>query len=343
MTVQSSGVDTSPPAESSSPAAASRVRELLTSLARRQESSIVLVIVLIGIATSVRNPTFVSSSNLAELLRDAVTTFVMGAGSALLLIGGGLDFSVGAVFTLAALAGTRFLVAGLPVWLSIILGLAVGVVAGALNHLIITYIHVPPIIATLGTYFIVLGLNIQITGGTDVLPLPNSFVNLGQGSFLGMSNVIWYGIIVGLVFWFVLEWTRFGVNVRALGGNRQAALGNGLRVVRLDLALYCIAAGSAGLAGLIYSARVGAGQVEAGGAGLTLNVIAAVLIGGVSLFGGLGSIAGVAVGAILVTEIDNALIIGRIPPQYNNIVVGVVLIAAVGLDHLRRQRLYRKR
>ena len=141
----------------------------------------------------------------------------------------------------------------------------------------------------------------------------------------------------------MFEWTRFGVNVRARAGNRQAALGNGLRVVRLDLALYCIAAGSAGLAGFIYSARVGAGQVEAGGAGLTLNVIAAVLIGGVSLFGGLGSIAGVAVRAILVTEIDNALIIGRIPPQYNNIVVGVVLIAAVGLDHLRRQRLYRKR
>jgi ribose transport system permease protein len=343
MTAQATDTGLRPDSAGGEQPSAGRVRALLSSLALRQETGIILVIVVIGIAAGIKNPTFLETSNLAEVLRASVLVFVMGAGTALLIIGGGLDLSVGAVFTLAALAACKLMVADVPVALAILGGLAVGAAAGAVNHLIITYIHVPPIIATLGTYFMILGLNIQLSGGDDILPLPDSFVRLGQGSFLGMSNVIWYAVLIGLVFWFLLEWTPFGVNVRALGGNRQAAVGVGLRVVRLDLILYGLASTTAALAGMIYAARVGAGQVSAGGTGLTLQVIAAVLIGGVSLFGGLGSITGVAVGAILLAEIDNALILTQVPPQYNNLVVGAVLIAAVGLDHVRRQRLYRKR
>jgi ribose transport system permease protein len=339
MTVTDVRADTNAAAEPAAP----RWRTVLASLALRQETGILFVIVAIGIAAGIKNSAFLDASNLAEVLRASVLVFVMGAGTAFLVIGGGLDLSVGAVFTFASLAACKLMVAGWPVPLAILAGVFVGVACGAVNHLIITYIHVPPIIATLGTYFIILGLNIQLSGGDDVLPLPDSFVRLGQGSFLGMSNVIWYAIVIGLVFWFLLEWTPFGINVRALGGNRQAAVGVGLRVVRLDLILYGLASGTAGLAGLIYAARVGAGQVSAGGTTLTLQVIAAVLIGGVSLFGGLGSITGVAVGAVLLSEIDNALIVTQVPPQYNNLVVGAVLIAAVGLDHVRRQRLYRKR
>ena len=100
---------------------------------------------------------------------------------------------------------------------------------------------------------------------------------------------------------------------------------------------------TAALAGIIYAARVGSGQVSAGGANVTLSVVTAVLIGGISLLGGLGSITGVAVGAILLSEIDNALIVAAVPPQYNTIVVGVILIAAVAVDHVRRERLYRVR
>ena len=331
------------PADADEQGGAGRLRTIASAVALRQETSILLVILVIGIATGVKNPTFLQSSNLAEILRDAVITFVMGAGSAILIIGGGLDFSVGAVFTFSALVTCKLLVNDVPVAVALVAGLLVGAGLGAVNHLVITYVHVPPIIATLGTYFIVLGLNVAVTGGDDIVPLPQGFLNLGQNFFAGVSAVIWYGLIVGVVCWFLMEWTRFGVNVRALGGNRQAAIGNGLHVLRLDLALYAIAAGTAGLAGLIYAARVGAGQVSAGGAGLTLNVVAAVLIGGVSLFGGLGSITGVAVGAVLLSEIDNALVLAQVPPQYNNLVVGAIQIAAVGLDHVRRQRLYRKR
>jgi ribose/xylose/arabinose/galactoside ABC-type transport system permease subunit len=149
--------------------------------------------------------------------------------------------------------------------------------------------------------------------------------------------------MIGVITWFVLERLPFGVNIRALGGNRDAALGNGLSVVKLDIALYGVAAVTAGAAGILYASRVGSGQVNAGGSSATLTVITAVLIGGVSLFGGLGTIQGVAVGSVLLSLIDNALVLTETPPTLNTIIIGAILVCAVALDHLRRERLYRKR
>ncbi|HEY6762902.1 MAG TPA: ABC transporter permease [Baekduia sp.] len=308
----------------------------------RQETTLVAVIVLIGAFTTVRNSAFVESGNLTEILRSSVIYFVMAAGAALLMIGGGLDFSVGSIFTLGGLVTAWMLVHGVPWPAAIAGGLALGAVVGGINHIIITYLHVPPIIATLGTFFITQGIGVQITGGLDILPLPTTFQQLGQNDVLGVPYIVLYAIAIGAIAWFVLERTRFGINVRALGGNRQAAIGNGLRVARLDFALYAVAGLMAALAGIIYAARVGAGQVEAGGASTTLQVVTATLIGGTSLFGGLGSITGVALGAILLSEIENALVVAHIAPQYNSIVTGAILIAAVAADHVRRERLYRR-
>lgn len=318
-------------------------RGRIATLVFRQEASLLLVMALIVVATTLVNPVFLSGNNVTEILRQSVIYFVMGCGAAFLIIGGGLDFSVGAIFTMSALTGTSLVKAGIWIPLALLLAIAVAVVIGLVNYLVITYWHVPPIIATLGVFFVVLGLNPLVTGGLDVLPLPKDFTRIGQGYFIGIPNIIWIAVIVGLTSWFVLEHTRFGVNVRALGGNRQAAIGNGLRTKRLDAALYVISAATGGIAGLLYSARVGAGQVEAGGSSVTLVVITATLIGGVSLLGGLGSITGVAVGAVLLSVIDNALIIASIPPQYNNVVVGAILVCAVAVDYLRRQQLYRRR
>lgn len=314
-----------------------------TAVLARQETTLLMVVVLIGAVAAWNSPLFLTSSNLTEILRSSVIYFVMGCGAALLVIGGGLDFSAGAVFTLGALATSKLLVSGMPWPVAVLLGTAVCAAAGLVNVAVITYGHVPPIIATLGTFFVLGGIDNLITGGNDVVPLPASFQDLGQGSIAGVPNVILIAVAVGALFWALLEWTPFGVNVRALGGNRMAAVGNGLRVQRLDLTLYAIAAVTAGLAGMIYSARVGAGQVTAGGASTTLTVVTAVLIGGVSLLGGLGSITGVAIGAVLLSLIDNALVLTQVPPQYNSIVVGTILITAVAVDHVRRERIYRKR
>lgn len=316
---------------------------VLTKIMVRQETTLLLVILVIGIFAASRTSLFLTEANLTQILRSSVIYFVMACGAALLIIGGGLDFSAGAVFTLGALSTGKLLVNGVIWPLAVLIGLAICCAAGAINFVIITYLHVPPIIATLGTFYGLTGFDNLLTSGNDVLPLPASFQRIAQGSIAGVSNDVLIAVGVGILFWFLLEHTRFGVNVRALGGNRQAALGNGLRVFRLDLALYVIAAATAALAGMIYSSRVGAAQVTAGGTSTTLNTITAVLIGGVSLLGGMGSIQGIAVGAVLLSLVDNALVLTNISPQYNTIVIGAILISAVAVDHLRRARIYRKR
>ncbi len=313
-----------------------------STLLLRPETTIIAVIIAIGVFATVRNSTFASPSNLTEILRATVVYFVMACGATLLVIGGGLDFSVGSTFTLGGLVCSLMLVHGVGWPLAVLGGIAVGIVVGVVNHSIIEYLHVPPIIATLGAFYFIDGLNIQITGGQDVLPLPDNFQQLGQGSIFGVPNIVCYAVVVGAMFWFLLERTPYGINVRALGGNRHAAIGNGLRVGRLSLALYVCAGATAALGGIIYAARVGGGQVSAGGSGITLSVVTAVLIGGTSLFGGLGTVTGTVVGAILLSEIDNALVLSNIPPQYNSMIIGSILVAAVAADHLRRKRLYRR-
>ena len=309
----------------------------------RPETTLIAVILVIAVATTARNPNFINPHNLIDIARAAVIYFVMACGASLLMIGGGLDFSVGSVFTLGGITTAWMLTSGVPWPFAIAIGMLAGMAAGYANILVVSKLHVPPIIATLGTFFIISGVCVLPTGGQDILPLPLTFQYLGQGSILGVPFVVLYALVIGLAFWFLLERTPFGVEIRALGGNRKAAIANGLRVGRIETILYVLASAMAALAGIIYAARVGSGQVAAGGSSVTLSVVTAVLIGGISLLGGLGSITGVAVGALLLSEIDNALIVASIPPQYNSIIVGCILITAVAVDHLRRERLYKTR
>ncbi|MFC5677965.1 ABC transporter permease [Aeromicrobium endophyticum] len=309
----------------------------------RQETTLAIVVVVVGVLAAMKSDLFLDSDNLLEILRSSVIYFVMGCGAGLLIIGGGLDFAAGAIFTLSALMASKMLVSSVPWPIAILGGLALAALVGAINHVVITYWHVPPIIATLGMFYMLTGVDNLVTGGNDVIGLPQVVQDIGQGSILGVPNIVLIAIVVGLWFWVLLERTRFGVNVRALGGNRAAAVANGVRATRVDLALYVLSAVTAGLAGVIYSARVGSAQVTAGGSSTTLIVVTAVLIGGVSLLGGLGSIQGIAIGAVLLSLIDNALVLSNIPPQYNTIVVGAILVGAVAIDHLRRERIFRKR
>ncbi|MCW2855504.1 MAG: hypothetical protein JWR52_1119 [Marmoricola sp.] len=309
----------------------------------RQEVSLLFVVIAIGAATALKSSAFLTTSNIQQVFIASVSIFVMGCGTALLVIGGGLDFSVGATFTLGGLLTAQLMVHSVPWPLAILVGLIACVFVGVANFAIITYLHVPPIIATLGSFYVLTGITTVMTNGLDVLPLPQGFQTLAQDKFLGIPNTVVFAIVVGVLTWFVLERMPFGINVRALGGNRDAALGNGLAVAWLDVALYGTAALTGGAAGVMYAAQVGSGQVNAGGSSSTLTVITAVLIGGVSLLGGLGSIQGVAMGAVLLSLINNALVLTQIPPTLNTIIIGSILICAVALDHLRRERLYRKR
>jgi ribose transport system permease protein len=307
----------------------------------RSELTLLGVLIVVGVAASLRNPAFGSSSNLIEVVRAAVVTFIVACPLTLITIGGGFDFSVGSVFTLGGVAAAWFMTTGGITWpLAILLGVAVGALVGVINALIIQVLNVPPIITTLGTFVFVGGVVVLFTGGTDISPLPVQFNTLGTGSLVGIPNVILVGVVVGVIYHVVLQRTRFGYGVRALGGGRLAATENGIPTRRLDIWLYLGGGALAAFAGIVYSARTGSGQVSAGGASITLTAISAVLIGGTSLFGGLGTIVGTALGALLFAEIDNALAVANIDALYSNMIIGAILVLAVAVDSLRRKRMF---
>ncbi|WP_329244670.1 ABC transporter permease [Actinoallomurus sp. NBC_01490] len=309
-------------------------------LLARQELTLIGVLILVGVLATLRNSSFGASDNLLQVIRAAVVTFIVACPLTLVTIGGGFDFSVGSVFTLGGVSAAYFMTHGIIWPLAIVLGIAVGAVIGGLNAVTIDRLRVPPIITTLGTFYFMSGVVILFTHGIDIAPLPTQFNSLGTGSTLGVPNVILAGILVGIAYHLVLERTRFGYNVRSLGGNRLAATENGIPVRRLDAWLYVGAGALAAFAGIVYAARTGSGQVSAGGASVTLTAISAVLIGGTSLFGGIGTITGTALGAILFAEIDNALAVAGIDALYSNMIIGGILVFAVAADSVRRGRMF---
>ncbi|GAA4512440.1 sugar ABC transporter permease [Actinoallomurus oryzae] len=309
-------------------------------LLARQELTLIGVLILVGVLATLRNSSFGASDNLLQVIRAAVVTFIVACPLTLVTIGGGFDFSVGSVFTLGGVSAAYFMTHGIIWPLAIVLGIAVGAVIGGLNAVTIDRLRVPPIITTLGTFYFMSGVVILFTHGIDIAPLPTQFNSLGTGSTLGVPNVIIAGILVGIAYHLVLERTRFGYNVRSLGGNRLAATENGIPVRRLDAWLYVGAGALAAFAGIVYAARTGSGQVSAGGTSVTLTAISAVLIGGTSLFGGIGTITGTALGAILFAEIDNALAVAGIDALYSNMIIGGILVFAVAADSVRRGRMF---
>jgi ribose transport system permease protein len=317
-------------------------REWLGSLLGRQEATLVGMIVLLGAFAGIRNATFLTGNNLLELGRATVVYFVIACPLTLVVIAGGFDFSIGSVFTLGGIAAAWAMTSGHIIWpLAVAIGMAFGALVGLVNAFVINRLDVPPIIATLGMFYFISGVVVVFSGGNDIAPLPNEFVSLGTGSLLGIPDLIFYGIVIGLIYYVVLEHTRFGYNVRAVGGNRLAAVENGISAVRVDRRLYIGIGAVAALAGIIYTARTGSGQVSAGGAPVTLEVVSAVLIGGTSLFGGIGTITGSLLGSILFAEIDNALALTNINSLYENMVVGALVVLAVAADTFRRRRTVR--
>jgi len=306
-----------------------------------QQVGLVAVVVLLGVVFTAINSDFASPENLIDLFRAVTLYFIVACASTLVLVGGGLDFSIGAVYALGAVVAGLLITGGVPWPVAILGGIGVGVLAGTINAAVSVYLHVPPLIATLGMFFVAGGIAVVLTGGTDVYGFPDDFINIGAGDLGGIPFLIFYAIGIGILFHVILETTVFGYNIRAIGGNRAAAGANGIRVARMDIALYAISGAVAALAGILGAARLSTASPAAGGASLTFQVITAVIIGGTSLFGGIGTIAGSALGAILFAEISNGLQVINVNALYQNIFVGVILVAAVAIDQYRRRRRFR--
>ena len=275
--------------------------------------------------------------NIQSIALFAAAPLLLGLGQTFVIISGGIDLSVGFVMGLAAVIMARVMqeAAGLPPGLALGFGigaaLMISLVPGLINGWLIAHLHVPAFIGTLGMYGVARGTGFLTAGGTTV-PVNNPWLfEMGNGKLLGVPIPVIITIVAVLVLHYVLSQTRFGQYTYAIGGNRMAAIRAGINVRRHTIMIYLIAAGCAGLAGMIYTARFSAGAAQAGEP-MLLDSIAAVVIGGASLFGGSGTIIGTVIGALIIAVIQYGLVFVNVEPFWQFVAVGVVIIVSVLVD-----------
>lgn len=303
----------------------------------RLESIIVLLV--LGTAMTILSPYFLSVSNFLNILLATSTIGVLAIGTTLILCSGGLDLSIGSILGFAGVVGAYFCVELEWPWPTAIIGaLGAGALAGYVNGIFITRLRIPAFIVTLGMLGIARGIGLIIApNGGAIYGLPAPVVYLGQGRPLGIPSPVIILILVAVLSHYLLAYSRFGRHTLAIGDNEAAARATGIPVERLRRKLYTISGLMAGLAGLIFMARVNAGDPTAGYT-YELTAITAAIIGGTSLFGGKGSILGAVVGALIMGVLQNGLNLLAVQSYYQQIAIGAVLILAVYIDQLQTEK-----
>lgn len=313
------------------------LRERLSGAVSQLAAAGALVVVFVFL--SIVSPVFLTSNNLFNVGVQIAVTAVIAVGMTLVIVTAGIDLSVGSVSALSGVLGAMLMVNfGLPPLLGIVGGTLVGATAGLVNGFLITAAGLSPFIATLGMLTVARGLVFVVSGGVAVFGAPGSFRLLGQGVVGPIPIPIIALVVVALAGYFVLSRTRLGRYSYAIGSNPEAARLSGIPVNRYLLAVYVISGALAGFGGMIAASRVNSGQPNFGVA-LELDVIAAVVIGGASLFGGRGTIIGTLIGAFLIALIRNGAVLLDVNLFYQQIIVGVVIWLAVYWDQLRRRKL----
>ena len=309
-----------------------------------------LFLLLLIVVFTLLEPNFLSPFNLLNTLRQVSFTGLIAIGMTFVILTAGIDLSVGSLLALAGMVGAyvakggladRFAVgqavdAGNPWQLALMAALVIGLIGGAAQGFTVSKFKVPPFVVTLGGLTIFRGLTLILSEGGPISGFERDYTYWGQGriDILFIENVPIPALIfvaAAIVAMLVLRYTRFGQHVYATGGNRKAATLNGIPTDRIIFSVYVIVGLMCGLAGFLLSARLGSAEAVAG-IGFELAVIAAVVIGGTSLFGGVGGIFGTVVGVLLIGVLQNGLVLLNVSSFVQQVVIGFVLIAAVAFD-----------
>ena len=294
--------------------------------------SLLLLLILVYSAASLIFPsTFPTFDNFSQILLNLSIDTIVAVGMMLLLISGAFDLSVGSVVAFSGcLTAYLMHVMGISIPLAILLGLTGSFLIGVINGYLIAYRGINPMIQTLAMMGIVRGLALMLSG-SGVQNLPYWFNTIGQSKLLGIQMPIWYMLLTVITFTFLLDKTIFFRQYYYIGGNESAANLSGIRVNRMKMIGFIISATLAGVAGILLSSRLGA-ALPTLGRGLELRVITAVILGGASLSGGYGKIPGALLGALFMGIIANIMVIARVSGYWQDIILGIILIATLWLD-----------
>lgn len=293
-------------------------------------AALVALVILFGALT----PVFFSARNLLNILLHISVVGVVSVGMTFVVLTGGIDLSVGSVVALSAVIAALAVKADIPTELAVLAGLALGAAVGLTNGALVVWGGVPPFIATLGTMGIARGLALLLAGGRSVYGLPSSLLWLGQGRLGSVPVPALIFLTVVAVGHFLLLHTRFGLHVKVVGDNETAARVTGVNVRRVRCLVYLLSGVLAALAGLMYMSRVNAAEPMAG-TFYELDAIGSVVIGGTSLFGGIGTVLGTLVGTLIMGVLRNGLNILAVAPYYQQVAIGAAVILAVLGDRLR--------
>jgi ribose transport system permease protein len=316
---------------------AGALRERLSDVVSQLAAAGALIIVFIFL--SIASPVFLSADNLFNVGAQTAVVAVIAIGMTLVIITAGIDLSVGSVAALSGVVGVMMMAnLGLPVPLAIIGGTLVGALAGLVNGLLVSVAGLAPFIATLGMLTVARGLVYIVTNAQAIFGAPDSFRLLGQGVIGPIPIPILVIVVVAVAGYIILSRTRLGRYAYAMGSNLEAARLSGIPVRRYLTSVYVISGALAGFGGMIAASRVNSGQPNFG-IGLELDVIAAAVIGGASLFGGQGTVLGTLIGAFLIALIRNGAVLLDVSTFYQQVIIGVVIWLAVLWDQYRRRRL----
>lgn len=295
---------------------------------------VLLATIVLFVLLSITSPTFLTLENVSNVLRQASPLGVMAAAQTLLMISGGFDISVGAVYALTgivmALSWPIAPAASIP------LSLAVGALAGYVNGISVTVFKINPFMATLGTLLIVRAINLPLTKSGVIFVQDDAFQFVGTANVAGVPLQTWIFASAVLLVGLVLTFTRYGRHVYAVGGNPQAAHLAGLRVRAIRISAFTISGLSAAIAGVMHASQVGAAQSDVG-VGLEFSVLAAVVLGGTSLFGGRGNVWRTVVAVCFVAFLQNGFNLLNLAPFYQQAITGAILLLAVAIDGIRRR------
>jgi ribose transport system permease protein len=291
--------------------------------------------VLMGIFTFF-SPVFLTASNLTNILIQAGTNAILAAGMTFVILSRDIDLSVGSTLALSSVIGASIMAQHDIVWLGVLAALAIGTVVGLFNGFCVGYLGFPSFIVTLATMWLFRGSAYVITEGQAVTGLPREFRILATGNILGVPNIVWLIIAVYAVSFFVLSRTTIGRQVYAVGDNYEAARLSGVGVRRIKLMVFAISGFMAALGGVVLTSRLFSGQPVAG-ITFELSAIAAVVIGGTSLFGGVGGVMGTLVGAVFIATLLNGLVILNVTSFWQQVLMGIVVLAAVAVDKYRKR------
>jgi len=319
-----------PSAEATGPSGPSWLRRL-------RSNGIVVSLVIVFVLLALSSRAFLRPSNLLNILDQQAPLLIMAAAGTLVLIAGGIDLSIGAVYGLAGVVAAQVTIAtSTPVGL--VVGLAAGLLVGLFNGVAVTVFKVNALIATLASAFIIRGLAAAITKGSLITLFDDrSFSWLGRHEVLGVEVAVWLAAVVVVVLGLVLKRSVLGRHLYAVGGSDEAARLAGIGVRSTRVWTYVLSGGAAALAGIIVASKVSSAQADAG-SGLEFTVLAGIIVGGTSILGGAGAVWRSVVGVLFIALIGNGFNLLGLDPLYQQMILGVILLAAVAYDTWSRNR-----